>query len=369
LAADAAGHDLAPARLAIDVSATTLESFADVSAWTARRADGSASTAVAITGAGAPRGPWRATPTARITAGTGALDDRLERTGPAVDLRPFTDLVLWVRADRPADGSPERPFFAEVRLGSSALAPGANGNDWHRFIDIATPGTWQQVPLALGDLAPQVRQGVTTVRLTCVDATTAWALDLDRIIAVREELLADTDAAVRARLHNRLQLGGTSVPAVLAPTASTPAAPHFRLGNYDVRPDLGRSPGAQRRTDHTRSGFALRPPSEPFTVYYALEAVTDERAQAAALLDFAVAEFVPTATIESGARVVTVDWVDAPLWTPPPGTAAVPTLPPAASLERPVLHLRVSTGRSPAGAAEPAVPVFNVVDVEVEQRV
>jgi hypothetical protein len=336
------------------VSTAVVESFADVASWSAHRPDGSPSDALAIAGGGPSRGRWRTTPTARVTASTEASGHRLDRIGPPVDLRPFTDVVLWVRADRPADGSPERPFFAEVRFGSGVMAPEADGNAWHRFIDVATRGEWQQVPLALADLAPQVRESVTTIRLTCVDATSAWTLDLDRIIAVREEMLADADAALVARLHEGVRVDGIDAPAIVAPTANPPAGPHLCLTNYDVQPALARSLGAGRRTDHTRSGFSLRPPVEPFDVYYAVEGIGPERAQVATMLDFALAQFGHTTTVESGARIVRVESVDRLRSDVPP--------------DRPVLRLRVTTGRTPAAAPERAVPIVDV-HVEVEQRV
>jgi hypothetical protein len=55
------------------------------------------------------------------------------------DLEPFADLELSVRSDRAADGSEDRPFFLELRLGSKALAIGAGGNDWHRLIQVDAP--------------------------------------------------------------------------------------------------------------------------------------------------------------------------------------------------------------------------------------
>ena len=97
------------------VGEVLLEPFADVAAWTARRPNNQASSDLSI--AIGTRQRLAGRPTATIEASADAAGHRLDRAGPPRDLSATEDLELWVRGDRAADGSPERPFYAEVRLG------------------------------------------------------------------------------------------------------------------------------------------------------------------------------------------------------------------------------------------------------------
>src|SRR4051812_25741142 len=210
-----------------------LDSMTDPGAWAARTPDGAAASAelaviadpANLTGDGS----------LRVTATTAALGHRLERTLPAADLTGFSDLQLVLRADRPADGSPAAPFFAELRLGSAAAPIGAGGNTWHRLLPVRSAGSFELVALALDDLPPAVRGAVTAVRLTVVDAARPVTLLLDRLAAVRESMLADADAALLARLDGLARIDDTPVPALVAEQgAADPQPPYIRLLNYDV---------------------------------------------------------------------------------------------------------------------------------------
>src|SRR5689334_16144233 len=101
------------------MSHAIVDALADPGAWTPRAPDGSPSAELSVV-----RGPdQRLTgPTLRIATAGDAAGHRVDRTLPApVDLSPFADLELWLRSDRPGDGSDAQPFFLELRLGSPAL--------------------------------------------------------------------------------------------------------------------------------------------------------------------------------------------------------------------------------------------------------
>ena len=339
------------------MSRLVVEPFDNVAAWSAHRPNGAASAAISVA-LGGPAQTGR--PSAVVQAGPTATGHYVERKGAAVDLRPFSDLQLEVRGQRLADGA-DNPFYVEVRLGAAALAVGAAGNAWHRLVPVAQPGAWQPVPLDLGDLAPGVRSAMTTVRLRCLDAGKGWSLALDQILAVRDDMLADLDDALRARLDGLVLLGNTPVPAVVVPVAGPPpAAPFFRISNYDVRPDPARSPSVGQPTDHTEKGFALRPPSVAYAVYYAVEAVAADRASAARMLDAALLELAPVSTLSCNGRPLTVEWVDGPVTVAPPVSGPPP--------DHPMVHLRVSASQARRAAPVRAVPVSNIVNVEVDQR-
>ena len=334
------------------MSHLVVDDLAELGPWSAHAPDGSASTAISIAHGAATR---LGGPTMRIEAGAQAAGHRVERTFASLDLSRFDDLELWVRCDRTADGGTERPFFAEVRLGSAALAIGANGNTWHRLIPVAAPNTWQAVPLALDDLPASVRGAVTQIRLTVLDASVPFALELDRISALHPELLADVDAALVDRLGARLEVRNTPVPAVVLPTEAPPQ-PFFQITSYGARPAPERSPSAGTRTDYTGQGFSIRPPSVPFDLLYAVDAVAADRADAATLLEFAYSELTPLSTLDVAGRPLTIEWVEAPV------------LARTAIAGQPTVYLKVSTAQRATAAREPAVPPFNRIDVEVDSR-
>jgi hypothetical protein len=334
------------------VSHLVVDDLTDLTPWSAHAPNGSASTAISIAHGAVTRLGGQ---TMRVEVGSDALGHRVERTLAALDLTRFDDIELWVRCDRAADGSEAKPFFVEVRLGSAALAIGANGNAWQRLIPIAAPGTWQAVPLALDDLPAAVRGSVSQIRLTCVDASAPFALELDRITALRPELLADVDAALIDRIGGRLQVRNAAVPAVVLP-GDAPPEPFFRITSYGVRPAPERSPSSGTRSDYTGQGFSIRPPSVPFDLLYAVDAVAADRADAAALLQFVYSELTPTGVLDVAGRPVTIEWVEAP------------QLARTDIAGQPTVYLKVSTAQRATAVREPAVPPFNRIDVEVDSR-
>ena len=334
------------------MSLRVVDDLADLAPWRARTPGGGASTAIAIERGGVPR---LGGPTMTVRVAEGAEGHRVERARAALDLSAFDDLELWVRSDRVADGSDARPFFFELRLGSAALAAGAPANTWSRLIPVAVADAWQAVPLALDDLPATVRSALTEIRFTCVDASAPFTLHLDAIAAITPELLADVDAALVARLGGRVRIDGVLAPAVVEP-AQAPASPHFRIRNYAVRTVPERSPSGGNRTDHTEQGFSIRPAGVPVDLFYAIDAVADERADATALLELALAELTPRSTLEVAGRPATVDWIDAP----PLSLEQVQSLP--------TVYVKVATSQRTGAVRERAVPPFNRIDVEVDSR-
>jgi hypothetical protein len=334
------------------VSSVVVDDLSNLAPWRARTPAGAASSAITIGPAALSR---LGGPTMTMTATSAALGHRVERTLAALDLSAFTDLELWIRSERIADGSDARPFFLELRLGAAGLAVGAASNTWHRLIPVAAADVWQPVPLALDDLPAAVRGALTEIRFTCVDASAPFALHLDAILAVKEEVLGDVDAALLDRLAGKLVLGGAPVLAAVAP-APAPNKPFFRIRNYAVRPAPERSPSGGVRTDHTEQGFSIRPPSVPVDLFYAIDGVADDRASAARLLEFAFGGLTPRSTLNVSGRPLTVEWVEAP----PLSLSTIPSLP--------TVYVKVATSQRASAAHEAAVPPFNRVDVEVDSR-
>jgi hypothetical protein len=299
-------------------------------------------------------------PTARIDCAAGSAGHYVEGVGPPVDLRPWQDLLLWVRSDRVANGSTSDPFFLEVRLGSATAPVGGGGNPWLRLVPVDQLAAWQAVPLSLADLPLAVAEAATTIRLTCVDASVAWSLTIDAVIAVAPEMLADADHALVDRLDSRLTLDGTTVPAVLVPRAGADLQPPLlRLSNYDIRPDRATTPIDGPRTDFTGSAFTVRAPATVYQLDYAIEAVATDRSGEARMIQFVLDTLTPTAVLVSAGRTISAEWIDQPTTAAPPVIAPPP--------DHPVVHVRLRTAQPGRAPAQPAVPPFNEIAVQADQ--
>jgi hypothetical protein len=333
------------------VSHVVIDDLTEPFAWETHTPDGDASDALLVEPGLASR---LGGPTLAIRAVAPAEGHLAERSVGAVDLAGHEDLQLWAYGDRVAEGTEASPFLLELRLGSTSLSVGAAGNDWHRLVPLNQVGVWQPIPLALDDLPAAVRSGVSEIRLTCVGASAPFVVQLDAILAVHEEVLNDVDAALADRIGGRVEIRGALVAAVVEPDTA-PDPPFLSIRNYEVRPAPERSPSNGLRTDYTEHGFAIRPPSVPVDVFYAIKAVAEDRSEAARLLEFLLAELTPVSTLEVGGRPLTVEWVG-----PPPLEGELPA--------QPAVHVRVSTSQRPRAVAEAAVRPFNRIDVEVDSR-
>lgn len=331
-----------------------------MSAWTPHRPGGAPSTAITLTGGGSPRLPGVTGPTARIDCAAGALGHYVERVGPPLDLRPWQDLWLWVRSNRVADGSTDSPFYLEVRIGSVAAPAAGVGNPWRRLAPVDQRGTWQAVPLSLADLPAAVAAAATTIRVTCVDASLAWSLSLDAIIAVVPQMLVDADHALVSCLDGQLSLNGSPVPAVLAPhPGPAPTTPVLRLSNYDVRPDRAATPVDGPRTDFTGAAFSVRAPATVYQLDYAIEALAADRASEAMMIQLVLDRLSPTALLVSAGRTISAEWIDQPSTAAPPVVAPPP--------DHPVVHVRLRAAQPGQAPTLPAVRPFNDLAIVTDQ--
>ncbi|MBZ4373791.1 hypothetical protein [Corallococcus sp. AS-1-6] len=230
----------------------------------------------------------------RITASATAAGHLLRRTlGAPVDLTPYRELRLWLNASRVATGAPAQPFFLELRLGSVALPADAASNTWNRFLPVAQASTWELHRLSLDDLAPATRSAVVTLQLRCV-AEGPFTCCLDDVLAVRDEMVSDVEAALLERLHNVLVVEGSPVPAeVHSPDVAPPAKPYLRVTPLGVEPSDARTPSTTVRSDFSSTGFRTRPAGFAYDLWYQVEAFASSRADEARLLDFALQRLPP----------------------------------------------------------------------------
>lgn len=335
------------------MSRRVVADVADAGLWPASTPAGEPSTELSVVVD--PTG-WSGAPAMTLAVNAGAEGHRVAHALAApVDVSGFDDLELWVRGTRIADGSPASPLYMELRLGSAALEIGAVANPWHRLIPLSQTGAWQPVTIGLQDLPAEVRGAVAQLRLTCVEASEAFSLQLGAVGVRAAELLLDVDAALVRRLGSGLTVDGRPVEVIVDP-ATAPQAPFLRLRNYAVRPAEERSPSGGTRTDYTTRGFSIRPPAVAVDLFYAIEPVAPDRARAAAMFQHAFAELAPRATLDIEGRRVAVDWVEGPALEFDDISA------------QPALHVRVATAKRAIAAAAPGVLPFNDVNVEVDGR-
>ncbi len=167
----------------------------------------------------------------RLTATPGALDATTEVVpGAPVDLSEFEELRFWIRADRRADGSRQRPFYLEFSYDDTGDAP----NEEHRwFVPVNRPGVWEQRRVGIeGDR----RSAVERFRFRCL-TDLPFTCRVDELLAVREELLADLEEALVAHLAGILTVPWLTAIAVSSAAAAGTAqvmvahTPGFSTGN------------------------------------------------------------------------------------------------------------------------------------------
>ncbi|HUO71295.1 MAG TPA: hypothetical protein VMU39_11000 [Solirubrobacteraceae bacterium] len=328
-----------------------LDPATDAGPWQAKAADGSPSTLVHVTADPAPQ------PAIVIDAAAGATGHFIERALPApTDLGATTDIQLWLTSDRAATGTDAHPFFLELRIGSTAAPISAQNNLWHRYLPAAQRNTRELSLLSLSDLPAQARTAVSTIRFTCTEGSAPFTSRIERITALAEHVLADIDAALKARLDGKITANGAPVPALIAETgAALPNPPYVRITNFDVRTADERSPQAPTRSDYSEGGFSLRPPRATFDALYEVECIADDRATEAAALEFLLADMAPRTALDVN------DW---------PMTCELIPIPAALGATRPdrvVIWLRVLASVRRTGIPQPAQPPTKGADLTLGQ--
>jgi hypothetical protein len=243
----------------------------------------------------ASRAPPGAASSVRVVAGSAALDHALRCDLGPLDLREYDELRLAVSSNRIADGSPGAPFYLEMRLGSAGLPPGDPGNPWRRLVAMYSSGSLEIVRFSILDLPPSVRSALTRVQIRCTADGAPFTANLASLIAVREEMLGDVDAALKAKLHEQTEIKGALVPAYLHPGSGNLSAtpPYFEILNFDVGFNSERTESARPRGDFTGNDYSLRPKSFAYELYYQIAAVADDRASKAQMIELALRVLEP----------------------------------------------------------------------------
>ncbi|NNF58326.1 MAG: hypothetical protein HKN04_08790 [Rhodothermaceae bacterium] len=326
--------------------------FADTAAWDAVAPDATPSAELSLV-ADAALTRFGGGPSLVLTATANAEGHRGERTFPAEDLTDGDELRLWIQSTRVGDGKAGRPVYLELRLASAALGFDDPANTWARLLPVRRAGAWELITLSLDDLPAGLRAAANAMRLTCVDESLDFTCHLDALFSVREEMIQDVETALTERLDGAFTVGGDAVSVVfyhatgmVPPTA--PAAnqrPLIRLRPLDVAPAefLTRSNTAPR--DFSGDGMRLGARFVPYTLTYALDLFTDQRAHTATVFEGLLAAFAPRGVLVAGGMPLTVEWE---------GTTPEPLLG-----ERLSMHIQVLT-RLRVREALPVVPVQEI---------
>src|SRR5262249_42054638 len=156
--------------------------------------------------------------------------------------------------------------------------------------------------LSLDDLPSFIRSALNIVEFQCAQTSPAHLFYIDSIIAVREELLTDVEAALAGVLHEKLTTADhTKIPAVVHnPDGPAPVAPQIRIYLTEIKMDESRNTYSRRR-DFAGQSFRLQLPLTGYGFIYELEAIAGEPDTRARIFDFLLASFAPRNTLEVNA--------------------------------------------------------------------
>jgi len=118
-----------------------------------------------------------------------------------LDLSGFDELRFWVRAGLRADASRSQSFFLEFSYVDQNDAPG----ETHRwFVPVNRPGFWEQRRIGIEN---DRRTAINRLRFTVL-SNTPFTCNIDELLAVRDEMVADAEEALFSRLQDELTLPG-----------------------------------------------------------------------------------------------------------------------------------------------------------------
>ena len=243
----------------------------------------------------------------RFAISGAAAGHRIVRTfGTAQDLSAIPELRFWVRANR---ATAPASYFLRLRLGSNALRAGAAGNTWVRNIPLSQANSWELVYISLDDLPANIRGAVTAIDFQCDPVDPAVTINIDSIMAVREELLTDIEAALVAAVNEKVVApNDVKVPAVVHnPDGAVPVAPQVRIYLTEMRVDESRNAQFPRR-DFSGQSFRLQLPATGYSLIYELEGIAAEPETRARIFDFLLAAFAPRNTLEVNAVAMPIEW-------------------------------------------------------------
>lgn len=295
-----------------------------------------------------------------ITASSNALHHVLQHSLAALDLTSFDEIRLWLWSSRGADGSEAQPFFLEVRLASATMSIQDPANTWSRYLSASQAETWELVRLSLDGLQTAVREAVNLIQLRCVNTTVAFTCYIDDVLAVREEMIGDVDAALLELLHQQVRVDGALIPAFFIHPENPPEEliPSIRIMQYDIQYDSSRTSVVRSRSDFTTSGFRLRPTSIAYDLYYAVDVYAHSRQQKTQVMEFVLRTLSPCSALFVNGVQIRLEWITI---SPLDETGKWRS-------DRELLYFKVAT-RQENGPAEWVTPPYRDVSIGLDQKI
>lgn len=298
---------------------------------------------------------WQLEGSAEAADGITAYAFRLALS-QSISLAGYAEIRFWLQCNQPADGSAERPYCLTFQVGLGGSLVGA----WP--LPVGRPGEWELQRLELGALSSQ---SIDWVEISWAKPSISFRATLDDLMAVRDEMITDADAALVELLDSQVEAtagSGTPAPAVVWQAGSTDGtapdeAPYIRIMPYAIRLARDRTTADEARGVLPGGLYWLRPPSVAYDLYYQVEAVGGTRAQRNRLTEFILATLCPERVIWVGSQLLPVQWVDvASLEVPVPdhGPASV------TGGGRTPVHVRVRATQEP-GSRKVVPPVAQAV--------
>ncbi len=245
----------------------------------------------------------------KFSVGAGATGHRIQRTVAGLaDLSQLDEIRFWVFSNRVADGSASAPAFARLRLGSATSTVGTPGNTWFRDVPVNAPATWELVRVSLDDLAANVRSAVTQIEFLLLNITIPITFQLDSLMAVRDELVTDIEAALAGLLNEKISAGNTKIPAAFYnPDGAAGAAPLIRLYLSEIRVNEDHNAVMVRR-DYAGNLFREQRPPTGYSLIYEIDPVAAEIDTRSRILDFVLNAFAPRNFLEVNGVRLPVEW-------------------------------------------------------------
>ena len=291
----------------------------------------------------------------RIQATNQSKGHVLRRNLDDLDLTGFDEVRLWARSDRVADTSGAAPFFLEMKFASAGMGFGDPQNTWRRPLPFFQPGSWEFIRFSVADLPAQIRGAASGVQLKVINSPQPFTCNLDTCLAVKEEMLTDIERELLARTHQKVEINGTALTAVIFnPDVAPPALPYIRVTPYDVELNEQRSVVATLRMDYTETGFRVLPQRIGYDVFYDFEAYAADRQAKTRVYEYLLRRFAPRSELVVNGVPLIIEYVAS--------TQADYVTP--ERVDRTILRFKVQTWQSKTSVGEPAKRPFANITIE-----
>ncbi len=140
-----------------------------------------------------------------------------------VDLSPYDELRFWIRADRAAAGTARSPFFLDFGFVDQTSGSAVE----HRWlVPVNRSGRWEHRRVGIVAEARSQVQSFDFRSLT----DSPFSCHIDELLAVRDEPLADAEAALVRQLERLATIPGLTDVAVAQPSSGSSVTVAINLG-------------------------------------------------------------------------------------------------------------------------------------------